>query len=336
LPIRNPESDFVASKENMRRLPFPFVLALLALALVVAGCGSAESDSTGNGETAPVAGAGAEGDGGGAGAPGGADLLARAVEAGQGLQSSHYVLEANVTVTGDGSNPQLALFAQGPVTLHLEGDASEAAFTADASVGFAGQAFSGQLLAGEHEAFFNFMGQWYGTKDAGLADAAEQGAESAVTDPQEAIQAFRDNFDDVLTGDVSAGPTVDGVETWRFEGTLNSSGIAAVSQEFGGEAMTTEEAAQLEVIADAVQVVVDFGREDSLPRHLELQLTLTADDLSELVGSTSGLEGVESLDASVTIDLTEFGKDVSYEAPAEFAPIEDLLGQLVGVAAAVG
>jgi len=336
MPIGKPDLGFLASKEKtMRRVLLPFVFVLLALSLVAAGCGSSESDGSGNGEAAPAAEAEAEGDGGGEGSPSGADLLARAAEAGQGLRSAHYVLDANVTVTGDGSNPQLTLFAQGPITLHLEGDASETAFTADASVGFAGQSFSGQLLAGEHEAFFNFMGQWYGTKEAGFADAAEQGAEGAVTDPQAAIQAIRDRFDDVLTGEVSEGPAVDGAETWRFEGTLNSSGIAALSQEFGGEAMTAEEVAQLEVIADAVKVVVDFGREDSLPRHVEFQLALTADDLADLGGST-GLEGVEALDMSVTIDVSDFGKDVSFEAPEQFAPFEDLFGQFLGLAAAAG
>jgi hypothetical protein len=334
LSIRKSDSDLVASKEKiMRRLLSPFVLALLALALVAAGCGSSDSDSAGNGEAAPVA--EAEAGGGDGGAPGGADLLASAVEAGRGLQSAHYVLDANLMVASDGSNPQLALFAQGPITLHLEGDASETAFTADASVGFAGQTFSGQVLAGEHEAFFNFMGQWYGTKEAGLADAAERGAEGAVADPQEAIEAVRDKFDDVLTGEVFEGPTVDGAETWRFEGTLDSAGVAALSQEFAGKAMTAEEAAQLGVIADAAKVVVDFGREDNLPRHLEFLLALTADDLAAL-GGTSDLEGVESLDVSLTIDVSDFGKDVSYGAPAQFAPFEDLFGQLLGLAGAAG
>ena len=80
---------------------------------------------------------------------------------------------------------------------------------------------------------------------------------------------------------------------------------------------------------------MDFGRDDSLPRHLEFHLALTADHLAELSGGT-GLEGVESVDVSVTIDVSDFGKDVSFEAPDTFSPFEDLVGQLFGLAAAAG
>ena len=308
----------------MRRLALPFVLAVLALALAATGCGSSELGSSGSDQAAPAA--------EGGGVPDGADFLATAVEAGQGLDSAHYILDASVTLTG--SSPQLAFVAQGPITLHLEGDASETAFTAEGSVGFAGQTFTGNLLAGEHEVFLNFMGKWYGTKDAGLADAAEQRADGTVSDPQEAIQAVREHFGDVLTGEVSEGPAVDGVETWRFEGTLNAAGIVGLAQDLGGKDMTAEETAQLQAIADAATVVVDFGRGDSLPRHLEFQLSLGADELAELSDGAS-LDGVESFDMSVTVDLSDFGKDVSFEAPDQFAPFEDLFGQLFGIAMAL-
>lgn len=309
----------------MRRLLLPFVLALVAL--VATGCGSSDSDSARNDGASQIAAAD--------GTPGGVDLLASAVEAGQGLGSAHYVLDASVTVSGDGSNPELALFAQGPITLHVEGDASEGALTADGSVGFAGKTFAGTLLAGQHEAFFNFMGQWYGTKEGGLAEAADQSGERAADDPQQVIRAMREQFDDILQGEVVAGPTVDGDETWRFEGTLDAVGILALSQKLGGRPITAEEARQLEVIADAIRITADFGRDDSLPRHIEFGLTLRADDLVELAG-TAGLSGVESIDARVVVDVSDFGKEVTYEAPEQFAPFEDLFGQLFGLLAASG
>jgi len=311
-------------KKTLRRATLPLVLALLAAVLLASGCGSSsDGDAGGDGAVAAEA----------SPADGSADLLARAVTAAQGMTSAHYALDATVSVKAAGQvvNPQVEMLAQSPFTLHLEGDASETAFTAGGSIGFAGQTLTGTFLAGEHELFLNFMGTWYGTKDTGLADAEEQGAAGVTANPQEALDAIRGRLDDVLTGDMSEGPGSDGVETWRFEGTLNVDGLAELAAELGGEAIPAADLDVLRAIAGASKVVVLFGRGDSLPRRFEFSLALSGDELAQLGASATGLEGVESLNVDVSVDVSDFGKDVSYDAPAEFAPFDELLGQLLGL-----
>ena len=322
MPIRRSHNADPEEK-TLRRATRPLVLALLAAVLLASGCGSSSDGDAGDDGAVAAEASPAEGS---------ADLLARAVTAAQGMTSAHYALDATVSVKAAGQvvNPQVEMLAQSPFTLHLEGDASETAFTADGSIGFAGQTLTGTFLAGEHELFLNFMGTWYGTKDTGLADAEEQGAAGVTANPQEALDAIRGRLDDVLTGNVSEGPESDGVETWRFEGTLNVDGLAELAAELG-EAIPAADLDVLRAIAGASKVVVLFGRGDSLPRRFEFSLALSGDELAQLGAGATGLEGVESLNVDVSVDVSDFGKDVSYDAPAEFAPFDELLGQLLGL-----
>ena len=316
----------------MRRFALPLVLALLAILLAASGCGGSSSSnkssaSSGAEPAAPPPSVGSQS----------ADLLSGSLTAVQGVKSAHYALDASVTVktSGGNANPQLAAFTKGPITVHFEGDASSKAFTADGSVGFAGQSFVGKLLLGEHEAYLNLLGQWYGSKDFGLADAQSKGAQSAGTDPQQAIEKIRGQFDNVLTGEVSDGPETDGVATSKWEGTLNVDGIVAVSKELGGQEIPADTLDKLRVVADATKIVTLVGKDDKLPRRFELHIALSGDDLAKL-GAGQTAAGVDSVGVDVTIDLSDYGKQVSFDASAQFQPFSQLLGAFGGLAGAGG
>ena len=315
-------------RTTLRRFALPLVLALLAVLLAASGCGGSSSNkssaSTGAAPAAPSSGSQS------------AELFSGSLAAVQGVKSAHYALDASVTIkaSAQNANPQLAAFTKGPITVHFEGDASSKAFTADGSVGFAGQSFVGKLLLGEHEAYLNLLGQWYGSKSFGLADAQTKGAQSAGTSTQ-SIAKIRGQVDKVLTGDVSDGPETDGVATTKWEGTLNVDGIVALSKELGGKEIPAADLDKLRIVAGATKIVALVGKDDKLPRRFEFHLALSGDDLAKL-GGTGSLAGVDSLSVDLTIDLSDYGKQVSFDAPAQFQPFSQLLGAFGGLAGAGG
>lgn len=302
----------------MRRCALVALLALLAaLALVASGCGSAEAGGAGSGSEAADA----------SEAPSLSDLVAASIDAASAAETVHYVLDLDVEIETSGDSG-LSAFAQGPITLHVEGDASEKAFTADGSAGFAGQTFAAKLLAGEHELFLDFLGTWYGTKDMGLADGTQQGGRP----PQEFLETAeaRELLERVLDGDVSAGPVVDGVETWRFAGTLDGEGLADLVEEYSDEELHSPVRNQLRDLADAAAIEMLIGRGDHLLRRFDLRLALGSDALKALGGSDRSLDGLTSLSVTATLDLSRYGEPFSYEAPTEFRPFEELFGQFLG------
>jgi hypothetical protein len=278
----------------MRRL-LPRLLPLLA-ALVLAGCGGAQSG----------------GDGGGAPAP--ADLAADALAALEDAGSAHYVVD--VSVEGHGTDGFDG-------ALHAEGDASLDAFTAEGTVTFEGVSLPSRLLASRDELFLQFMGQWYGDPKLGLDQADEE-----APSPDE----VRRYFDDVFTGSVGEGPDIAGVATWRFEGQLNPDGFADLTERFEDEEVTDAEREVIRAIAEHTRFVFDVGRDDSLPRHLEMSVDLADADLPKLGPGVedSEFDDFVEFDVHAEADLSEFGKDVSYEPPTDYRPLDQLFDELFG------
>lgn len=272
----------------MRRL-FP-----LLLALVLAGCGGAQTASSDPEAPTP------------------ADLAADAVAALGEAGSAHYVLDVKGRGNGEGASD---------FGLRAEGDASKDAVSAKGTVTFAGASFTGQVLASRDELFIGFMGRWYGDRDFGL-----DGADDELPSPAQ----VREYFDRVFTGIVGAGPELEGGATWRFTGKLNPEGFADLTEKFDHEDLTERQRELLRTIAEKTHFVLDVGRDDDLPRHLEFRLELSLDDLAEIGDGldSSAVEDLLELDVDATLDLTDFGKEVDFEPPADYLPLDELLEKL--------
>ncbi len=312
------------SDDEVRFVRFRFsrvlaaVLLTFAFAVAGTGCGAGAGGSSGSStENAPEFGA----------------LVSEMLEAAESVKSAHYVVDATLAVESDGevSDPMLSAFAQNPLSIHAEGDVSETAFTASGNVSFLGQTLSGEIMGDENEIYINFLGTWYGSTDAGFADAAqgELGfeAEGGTPTPEELL----DQLDQVVTGEITEGPDVDGAATWRVEGRLNSESIAELAGTYGGETLPAEALVGLDALADATTLVLIVGREDSLPRSFEMTMDLSADDLAEFSDGEAELSGLRAFKLEVTGSLSDFGSQVAYEAPESFEPIEELLGQFGGL-----
>lgn len=268
---------------------------LFALVVVVASSGCGQRGAAGSGE-----------------APAPADLASDALVSLQEQGSAHFVFDVKTTATG--------YTADTPFTLHAEGDASADALDAEGSIGFGGLSLSGHVLADEHNLFIEFMNEWYGT-DQGIANAVEQARKerngSSPWNDWATPDGLRANFDELFTGSVSDGPTVGGVETWKFEGHLNAAGIAQLEERYGEAARS----ALNQKMADASRLVLVVGQEDHLPRRLEFTVKLSAEDLKAL--SDEGASNFE-----MTLELSDFGKPVEVKAPEQFKPLDALFDKL--------
>jgi hypothetical protein len=137
---------------------------------------------------------------------------------------------------------------------------------------------------------------------------------------------LRRNFADLFDGEVAEGPTVDGVATWKFEGKFDADGVVALAKRLGAAPDAREQELFVKV-ADASKLVLVVGQEDHLPRRIELSVHFPPDELRELQDSGySSTDGAEDFDSS--LELSDFGKSVEYEPPANAKPVDELFDDL--------
>lgn len=248
-------------------------------------------------------------------APAPADLAAEALAALEQAGSAHVVVD-----TSGGSISGTAV----ELRIHFEGDASGSAVAGDGEISFPGATLGARLLVDEHHVYVRFMGAWY-EADTGIADAlttAKSENEDLLTDlttPAGLGKRFAELFD----GEVTEGPVVDGVATWKFDGRLSADTFARYVKEFGGMELSANDRELLGKVAASTHVVLVVGQDDHLPRRLDFRLEPPHDlrfDSQELQSSAQGA-------FKLTVELSDFGKDVSFTAPKDAKPLDALFEQ---------
>ena len=272
-------------------------LATLLVVLLAAGCGQ-RFDRAGT-------------------APAPADLAADALAALSEAGSAHFVAD----VETKGSEEPFAF------SLHVEGDASATALDAQGSLTFGSISVNSRVLADEHAFFVEFMNSWYGDESQGIADAfaeAKKEHDGQVWEELATPEGLRRNFEQLFEGEVVEGPVVDGVATWQFEGRLDAEGVIDFARRYDAEP-SEEELDEFRLVAEASSFVLVAGQEDHLPRRLEFVMELPEEARRELEEGFNGAESFRS-----TFELSEFGKPVEIEAPADLKPFDQLFEDLFG------
>ena len=229
--------------------------------------------------------------------------------------SAHVVLNAHGgTISG----------TKAQVGIHFEGDVSRSHLVGDVEVTFPGGTLGARVLVDQHDAYVRFMGVWYHA-DSGLADALEMAkAENGellaeLTTPAGLGKLFTELFE----GEIIQGPDVEGTATWEFEGRLRADRFADLVEKYGGTQLTANDRSLFEKVAATSHLVVDVGQDDHLPRRIELTLDPPKDmhfDSEELESSDGAL--------SFTVELSNFGEDVSVSPPKNAKPLAALANQL--------
>ena len=277
--------------------------AMLVVVLGAAGCGQRfDRDAAAN-------------------APAPADLAADALSALEDAGSAHFVADVRSKSPGGAlGGPALAL--------HFEGDASRNALDAEGSISFGFGTLSGRILVGDHDLFIQFMDEWYG-EHRGIVDAVAEAREEQdgkLWNELATPDGLRRNFGLLFAGEVSEGAPIDGVATWRFEGRINPEGIITLAERFG-EPTPPDEAEMIRKAAPGSKFVLVVGQEDHLPRRLELSVHASSEDLGKTQASGYA-DIVSGEDFTSTLVLSDFGKRVEIDPPADFKPLDELFSQL--------
>lgn len=255
---------------------------------------------------------------GGGSPPGQASFAADALTALEVAGSAHVVVDAEGGAI-IGTKAQLGI--------HFEGDISTSALVGDLQLSFPGGTLGARVLADQHDVYVRFMGVWY-HEDAGVADALDTAGEasgellSQLTTPAGLGKLFTQVFE----GEIAQGPALAGASTWEFEGHLRAETFANLVERYGGIELTANDRALFDKVAATTHLVVDVGQEDALPRRLELTLDPPKDlhfDSEELESSDGAF--------SLTVELSDFGEEVSLSPPTSSKPLDELFGQLFGL-----
>jgi hypothetical protein len=274
-------------------------LATLFVVLIAAGCGQRFDREPGN-------------------APAPGDLAADALAALDDAGSAHFVAK----VTAEAPDEPMS-----PFSIRIEGDASATAVDAEGSVAFGGVSLQGRVMTNAHSLFVQFGGQWYGDEHEGIADAlaeAKREHDGAVWEDLATAEGLRRNFGRLFEGEVTVGPEVDGAATWQFEGHLDADGVVEFARRYGA-APSDEELEEFRLVAEASRFLLVVGQDDRLPRRIELSIDLSDEDHERLGGEFSSAQSFEA-----SLELSDFGKPVEIEAPADFRPFDELFADLFG------
>jgi len=274
-------------------------LFTLAVVLVSAGCGQRFDHAA----SAP---------------PSESELASEALAALENAGSAHVVVDAN---GGSVSGTSL------PLGAHFEGDVSSSAIAGDGVLRLGDGTLGARVLADGHDVYIRFMGAWY-RADSGLDDlrakANEQGA--TLLAELETPEGLGKHFADLFDGEIRQGPDVGGVATWEFDGRLRADTLARYIELYGDTELTDNDRAMLDKVAQTSHFVLVVGQEDHLPRKIELSLDPPK-------GLEFDSENMESSDGpfSVKVELSNFGEYVSFTAPKDARPLDELFQQLFGL-----
>jgi hypothetical protein len=275
-------------------------LTVLAIVLVSAGCGQ-RFDELGGGSP-----------------PGQAAFAADALTALEEAGSAHMVIDADGGSIS-GTDAQLRV--------HFEGDISRTALVGDVQLTFPGGTLSARVLADEHDLYVRFMGAWY-HEDEGVDEAFDEAAKkdgellAQLTTPAGLGKLFTKFFE----GKIEQGPDIGGAPTWEFDGRVRAGAFVDLVEKDAGIELSANDRALFDKVAATSRLVVDVGQEDALPRKIELTLDPPKDlhfDSEELESSDGAF--------SVTVELSDFGEEVSFSPPKDAKPLGELFGQLFGV-----
>ena len=275
-------------------------LFVFVLVLGAAGCGQ-RFDNPGSGRS-----------------PTQSELASQALAALEEAGSAHVVLDAHGG-TVSGTNVELGV--------HFEGDVSASAIAGDGEVRFSGGTLGARVLVNEHNAYIRFMGVWY-QAGSGLGDvlAKANAAGGDLVSDLMTPERLGKRFSELFEGDVTKGPDVQGVATWEFDGRLRGETLARYVELYGHVKLTDNDRGQLQKVAEASHLVIIVGQDDHLPRKIELSLDPPKGlrfDSAEIASSDGAF--------SAKVELSDFGRDVSFTAPKDAKPLDALFQQLFGV-----
>jgi hypothetical protein len=250
--------------------------------------------------------------------------------AGQDDLKVHYAVTAKLDATPSAqASEETRKFLSDPISLSASGGLSKGAVTLAGTFGLLGKSYSAEARVGQSETYVNLLGSWYGDSTKGLGDAKQSAQDKAGSkaDPEQVKKALRwiyDHSDEVLDAQVTAGPDIDG-PTWQAKGHCRADAVVDLVGR-NGAAVSSADRKGIETLCRLTEITYVIGADDHLPRELRVVADLDNQAITQLAaGSGDGsARELDALHMDVAVKLTQWGQDVTFKAPANPKPMEDL------------
>lgn len=284
-----------------------FTLLALVLALAAAAVAACGGDDEGDGDPA--------------------DLLRTALTEAQNIESAVMDLSIDGKLEGD-QGGEFSLSVSGPTVSGGENDIGSADLDVSASARIAGLgaltggneelSIEGGLVIVDQKLYVEYEGETYVVDEntferiaPGVGQVLSAGT-TRVEDDQ--IDQFIENLSDLSN---EGTEDVEGVEATHISGQLNADGLKALAESEGETLPDDIDLSEL----DPLQFDMWIGTEDNLMRRMEMGVQMDAPEEAQN-------EGVDSLDFSMSVTLSDVNEPQTVEAPKNAKPIDDLLGGL--------
>ena len=259
------------------------------------------------------------------------DLLTRSAAALNKKDTLHLDLEAHTTAKTDGTltAAQVKKLVQ-PVEISANGDLSPQTIVFTGKMTSGGQTIAAELRLNGTELYVNLFGTWYGTKAASSKDSGL----TLDLKPKQLTGSLSDILRTGIDATVAPGPEVDGVATWKVTGSFEGPALVKALKSTGASV----NAKDVTRLGEKADLTVLIGRDDDLPRRIEVVTSLSGADLTTAGTTTQGLvplpkagtKGVKSVTVTVVVGMSKFGQKVAFERPAKFKPLESMIEALLG------
>lgn len=322
----------------MRKWLSILVAVMAIAALVAAGCGGGDEDGNG-------------GNGGDGGKMSAKEIVAASQKAMNDIKSAAFDMSMEIAIKGDTSkvtDPQAKQLLSSPIAVKASGKVGNVPQKLDMtmSADAMGQKFDLGMRMDGDVVYVQFMGTWYEIPK----DMAQgmTGASPAPDETQKLTDAYKQLGIDPNTWaseyTLVGEEDVNGVATYHIAVTVDMEKIAAdlsklagsasgLGSIVGGQAGTTDpEELQktLDMLKAAVKdVKVDYwiGKDDKYMYKLDASGMLDVAALPE--EERQGAEGLESMDFSMTMTMSDYNKDFTVEKPADAKPFDQLFNDLM-------
>jgi hypothetical protein len=273
-----------------------------------------------------------------AAAPAADALLARSAKALDGKQTFRLQLSMTTSAKSDGTlTPAQLRKAVQSADIDVTADLSPDVVAMSGTLSSGGQTLAAELRSAGNELYIRLLGKWYGTKSAKPTKGGKAGSSNGLQvdiDPADLKQGLEDVLGNGLDATLTEGPVIDGVPTWKVAGEFEGAELAKALKKNG----VTPSAKDVNRLAGRSDVAVYIGRDDELPRRMEITSTLAGADLTSASASTMGLvplpkagtKGLRSVTVKIVVGMSRFDQKVTFERPASFKPIESMLEALFG------
>lgn len=310
-------------------------LAALALLLIASGCGSSNAANTSASQSP--------------GTPSGvsAEEIADASAAKMAdVKSFSFVADAKLKMVGDASkvtDPTAAALFSETTTLHAEGGVSSEPEVVDMTVTakVANQPWEFGLRAKGDKAWIQYKGQWYALDDENSTSSPSVNMNDALN-PTEELEAMGLTPEEIgMTYELVGTEDVAGVATHHVRTTIDAQkAIPAMTK-----AAQDPDLAKTIGVEAATQIKQAYGQSATLFAKAErfddpvIDMWIGVDDMllykqtakvaANLTGA-EGAEGVDSMSATWTLTMSDFGDPVTVTAPAKAHSMDKLMEQVLG------